>query len=193
MTDARLTVERSDSGVLAGWQGVAGQLQALAQGAASDYGAGMNQLAATSYGSPDWYLVRVCWHEAAHAVVAQAFAITARIEIDSGNRIGNGRVWLGRTVRHDSPVVRKMIALAGSTTEKIAAFGLAHAGAPVVHRYLTAPRVMSQQDQDLAGDFTSDDTAQCHALVLRKWPAIAATARRVLHEQLQVNGQRGLQ
>ena len=192
MIDARL-VEKTGSSTAAAWQGVAGQLQALAEGAGSYYGQGMNELAATSYGCLDWLLVRVSLHEAAHAVVAEEFDLSTRIEIDSGNRIGNGRCWIGPELLKASSQVRMLIGLAGSTAEQIAAYGVRHAGVPRVHQYLTWPRMMSQPDQNLARGFTVDDTAKCHALVIRKWPAIAATARRVLHEQLQVNGQRGLQ
>lgn len=194
MTDPRLIARKTDCPIVAAtWQGTAARLQHLVEGAASYGGEGMSAISSETYGSMDWHLVKVCLHEAAHAVVAKEFAVTSRIEIASGAGIGNGTCWLGAAVLKMPAHVHKMIGLAGSAAAEIANYSRRYADVAWVHRHLTWPGMMSEKDKALAAGFTAADTEQVHALVLRTWPAIAATARRVLHEQLQVNGQRGLQ
>ena len=191
MTDAHLTVERTDGGVYAIWKGVAGQLLALVERAAGHGGKGMNALASTCYDSRDWALTRVVLHEAAHAEIAEGFGVPARIVIELGARFGNGHCALDAAVLTKSPHVRRLIGLAGPVAAQIAEFG-ACANARWISRYIAWPGAASPTDLSMAAGFCDADVAHCNDLVRRKWPAIAATARRVLHEQLQVNGQRGL-
>ena len=170
------------------WCGKAAELQSLI--ARAPWGNGMTEIAAHSWYSADWLLVRACVHEAGHAVVAENLGFRAQIYIDRA-RLGTGHCSLHGQAGLLTSRSKVLIGLAGAVAAQIAEYGRA-ADASWIARYAAWPGTLSLSDAELSGSYQQADIATCRSHVLQHWPAIVRTARRELASELAAHGRRGL-
>lgn len=141
-------------------------------------GDGMAQAAARIYGSDDWHLCGVVFHECGHGACARAMGEESWIRIDSPL----SGVCYRSGGQFQSQHELRMFALAGSVAECLAKYGVRQPDRDV-QRWVT-PEIMSTADRIQAGNFTGADIASCAALVRRRWVAIREEAAEVLAREL---------
>jgi hypothetical protein len=141
-------------------------------------GGGMVQIAARVYGSDNWSLCGVVFHECGHAAAARAMGEQAWIKIDSP--LSGACYRSGGQFQRQHEL--RMFALAGSTAECLAKYGLWQPDRDV-QRWVT-PEIMSTADRIQAGSFTGADVASCAALVRRNWASIREESAEILAREL---------
>jgi hypothetical protein len=144
---------------------------------AAAQGRGLAELANEFYGTPDYLLIRVAFHEAGHAAIARSFGEAYRIELFSPG-FGVCHHWRvdGRSPSEDA---KRSVALAGSLAEHLAHYG--HAVTDADLQFAVHPDALSDSDRINAGTFTPEQVRECVDLVRQEWPEIVMIAA-LLHD-----------
>lgn len=133
-------------------------------------GPGFSRLASRHYGTPDYQLVRMAWHEAGHAVMARLHGQAAEIHMTAR---GGCLCWHADQTLEAT----RLIAIAGGVSEAMAEHDVSDAWLETHCRDR-----MSDQDLRLAGAFTLADVKSAAKLVRANWSEFARVAQFVQTE-----------
>lgn len=134
-------------------------------------------------GDREWTLVKVCVHEASHAVVAERYGHRTAIRIGRGEEFGTG-VCMASGLAHQSEAVRRQVGLAGILGHLYAERGAGLTIARAIEAVRQGP--LSESDLRLMnGTATPGEVAICMRRVEHQWGDISTLASELLETELR--------